>query len=185
MSERTSYQVGAYCSFEQLESRLLLSGTLGQQAIGLLAAPPAELTVSVVDSDGDGVPDGWESDNGLTVGLQDAFVDFNGNGLLNFEEWLRDSDPVATAYTAEGLAWAWEASSAKTIMDVEAADFDRDGKVDIATLSAAEAIGWNPVESMSEGRQHHSAIQLTNGTVLIAGGLNSSGILSDCELYVR
>lgn len=41
-----------------------------------------------VDSDGDGMADSWERSHGLTVGVNDAWQDHDGNGWANIEEFL-------------------------------------------------------------------------------------------------
>jgi hypothetical protein len=45
------------------------------------------------DSDGDGVPDGWEVVYGLNPCLNDAAWDSDGDGLSNYEEWVAGTDP--------------------------------------------------------------------------------------------
>jgi hypothetical protein len=46
-----------------------------------------------VDSDGDGMPDGWEQANGTLVGVADGHLDDDLDGLSNFEEYLSGTDP--------------------------------------------------------------------------------------------
>ena len=45
------------------------------------------------DSDNDGMPDAYEDDNGLTVGINDAELDLDGDGLCNICEYAFGSDP--------------------------------------------------------------------------------------------
>ncbi len=46
------------------------------------------------DSDNDGIPDSWESQNGLDPqDISDAELDFDGDGLTNFEEYQFGTDP--------------------------------------------------------------------------------------------
>lgn len=46
------------------------------------------------DTDGDGMPDGWEVEHGLNPDdAADASLDYNHNGLTNLEEYKRDYDP--------------------------------------------------------------------------------------------
>ena len=51
------------------------------------------LLVNSVDSDGDGMPDGWEVDNGTNPLLGDAVLDSDGDGFSNVEEYWAATDP--------------------------------------------------------------------------------------------
>jgi len=54
-----------------------------------------ELVVDGVlaDSDGDGMPDAWETANGLIVGVNDSAADPDGDGLPNLQEYQNSTDP--------------------------------------------------------------------------------------------
>ncbi|MBU1693485.1 MAG: thrombospondin type 3 repeat-containing protein [Verrucomicrobia bacterium] len=46
------------------------------------------------DVDGDGMPNTWEADNGLTpTNAADRDIDIEGDGLSNYEEYMADTDP--------------------------------------------------------------------------------------------
>jgi type VI secretion system Hcp family effector len=49
------------------------------------------------DSDNDGLPDAWETANGLTVGVNDADLDLDGDGFTNYEEYQLGTDPRSGA----------------------------------------------------------------------------------------
>jgi hypothetical protein len=61
--------------------------------IGLLSAP-AFLTI-VMDSDGDGLSDAWETAHGLnSMNPLDSADDQDGDGMLNWQEYIAGTDPT-------------------------------------------------------------------------------------------
>lgn len=46
-----------------------------------------------VDTDGDGIPDGWESFYGLNKDAADSGLDTDGDGLDNLHEYIAHTDP--------------------------------------------------------------------------------------------
>ena len=56
------------------------------------------------DSDGDGMPDWWESLHGLSNGLNDAAMDLDGDGLTNLGEYQNGTDPTATDMDGDGFS---------------------------------------------------------------------------------
>jgi hypothetical protein len=71
----------------------------------------ATVTITVEpDSDGDGLPDSWETSYGLDPnaadtdgnGVADPDEDPDGDGLTNLEEYLRGSDPTVASGTSGG-----------------------------------------------------------------------------------
>jgi len=62
-------------------------------AAGSVTSSVAMLTVILPDSDGDGMLDAWETANGLIVGVNDAALDPDHDGMSNLQEFLAHTDP--------------------------------------------------------------------------------------------
>ena len=61
------------------------------------------------DTDGDGMPDGWEVSFGLdALNPADATPDLNGDGLSNLDNYLTGTDPIDTDFDKDGLTNADE-----------------------------------------------------------------------------
>lgn len=60
------------------------------------------------DTDGDGLPDGWEVANNLApndaTGINGADGDPDGDGLRNFDEWCRQTNPNNSDTDGDGLS---------------------------------------------------------------------------------
>ncbi len=59
-----------------------------------------------VDWDGDGIPDDWEQAFGLDPTVNDADLDPDGDGLVNYQEYLRGSDPRDADSDGDGILMA-------------------------------------------------------------------------------
>jgi hypothetical protein len=60
---------------------------------GSATSQVAMLFVPSADTDGDGMPNGWEQDHGLNPFLDDANLDADADGMTNLAEYLAGTDP--------------------------------------------------------------------------------------------
>ncbi|WP_428820433.1 leucine-rich repeat domain-containing protein [Microbulbifer sp. MCCC 1A16149] len=89
--------------------------------------------VQVLDSDGDGIPDDWEAANGLDpYNGDDAWEDFDGDGLLNIDEYYTGTNPGVFDTDADGLSDGeeWNIGLDPLASNLDA-DQDNDGFLDL------------------------------------------------------
>ncbi len=55
------------------------------------------------DGDQDGMNDWWEKENGLALGLNDADLDPDGDGLTNVQEFQKDTNPNLVDTDSDGV----------------------------------------------------------------------------------
>lgn len=60
----------------------------------LLAWPPFEAGIPLLDTDDDGMPDHWEERYGLNPWFNDNSEDIDGDGYTNIEEYLNNTNPT-------------------------------------------------------------------------------------------
>lgn len=109
-------------------------GAAGPDANGFLGV--FELAVNAEpgpDTDGDGLPDTWETRYGLTVGVNDAGDDGDGDQLINSDEFAGGTDPGDPDTDADGLEDGAEIADHGT--DPLLADTDGDGLADGAEVN--------------------------------------------------
>ncbi|GEM_PF-911826 len=100
-----------------------------------------------LDGDGDGIPDEWEKANGLNPeDPADAKEDFDGDGLMNVDEYRNGTDPNNSDTDGDGITDGWEVENHLNPLDPSDAseDFDLDG---LANLEEFQ-MGTNPVSDV-------------------------------------
>ncbi|MCD6461756.1 MAG: Ig-like domain-containing protein [Thermoplasmata archaeon] len=85
---------------------------------------------TISDTDGDGMPDTWETDHGLDLrDPADANSDGDGDGLANLQEYENGTNPENADTDGDGMPDGWEISVSINPLDSSdgAADADGDG----------------------------------------------------------
>ena len=66
---------------------------------------------ALADSDGDGMPDGWETANNLNPSVNDCCYDPDGDGIPNLVEYQNWTDPhnaEAFSVSQYGITWTFD-----------------------------------------------------------------------------
>ncbi|MHC4499142.1 MAG: right-handed parallel beta-helix repeat-containing protein, partial [Planctomycetota bacterium] len=99
-----------------------------------------------VDTDGDGMPDDWELDNGLNPWQDDAEADLDGDGLINIYEYANGSRADNPDTDSDGLTDYEEVAQYGT--NPLSADSDSDGLTDFQEV---RDYGTNPLLADTDG----------------------------------
>ncbi len=102
----------------------------------------------IVDSDGDGMDDNWENNNGLVVGVDDSALDEDANGgpdgLTNFQEYNLGTDPQDSDTDNDGLL---------------------DGvETDTGTYVSPTDTGTNPLNTDTDGDSYPDGYEIEKGS---------------------
>ncbi len=111
------------------------------------------------DSDHDGMDDDWERKHGLIVGVNDAALDPDGDGLSNLQEFLQGTDPQNPDSDGDGLSDGDEVNTYHT--NPTSADTDSDGLSD-----GAEVNTWHtdPLKADTDGDHFPDGMEISLGT---------------------
>ncbi|MEN9974771.1 MAG: hypothetical protein RLZZ282_777 [Verrucomicrobiota bacterium] len=82
-----------YVALNQVASTTLTANDGGGNSV---TSPPITV-LDGTDSDGDGMPDVWETTNELSVGTNDAALDKDGDGIGNAAEWIAGTKPLSAS----------------------------------------------------------------------------------------
>ena len=140
-----------------------------------------QIVDSILDSDGDGMPDWFEVMNKLRPNFNDAALDPDGEGLSNLNEFTRGTDSNKADTDGDGLSDAVETntgiylSATNTGSNPLMADTDGDGLNDGAEVTALPAaLNPNLADSDGDGRsdgnelaQHRDPLGFNSSTFLM------------------
>lgn len=112
---------------------------LGQLKMVFAFPIPIIPTTTVIDSDGDGLPDTWEIANFGNLS-RDGSGDFDGDGLLDKDEYAKRTDPTKSDSDGDGISDKVEvAANLNPLANDGALDSDNDGVPNDQDLDPANA----------------------------------------------
>ena len=138
-------------------------GEDGLPALGFPPDPTADYSnPCVADTDGDGLPDGYEVDNACLSPINKDLGDFDLEGLSNVDEFLGGTDPCAQDTDADGMLdnfeWYYGGFTGQpscllpTVADA-GGDYDGDGVSNLTEYKGkdgvAAGVGWPPTGDFS------------------------------------
>jgi hypothetical protein len=119
--------------------------------------PPAPV---VRDSDHDGMPDRWETANGLNPHRNDAAADADRDKLSNRAEHTAGTSPRRADSDRDGMPDGWEVSNhLNPLRDDAAADPDSDGLTNVEELKLRD----NPRQADSDHDGTHDGAEDSDG----------------------
>jgi|GEM_PF-1801136 len=86
---------------------------------------------SLTDSDSDGMPDGWEVRNGFDPRVNDAGGDFDGDGLTNGQEFAAGTNPRLYSTGANETPDGFWLANSLSPLTASTTDTDGDGRSDV------------------------------------------------------
>jgi hypothetical protein len=100
------------------------------------------------DTDGDGMPDGWEVNHGLNPLTNDAGADPDHDGLTNLQEYQHHTNPQLADTDGDGMPDGWEVNHGLDPLANDAgADPDNDGLTNLQEYQH----GTNPQVADTDG----------------------------------
>jgi hypothetical protein len=134
---------------------------------------------NVADTDKDGMPDGWEFDNGLNPLSDDSRADSDNDGILNVDEYSEGTNPNNSDSDGDGMSDSWElVNGLDPLINDAAIDSDGDGISNIDELNA----GTDPSNTDTDGDGISNADELTNGSQLNVANATIE-FVSDADIY--
>lgn len=121
-----------------------------------------QIARATTDTDGDGMPNVWETANGTNPNVNDAALDPDADGATNLQEFQRSSNPQVADTDGDGLKDGVETltgtwvSATNTGTDPTKADTDRDGLADGVESNSGVFVdaanpGSNPNKADTDG----------------------------------
>jgi len=121
---------------------------------------PALTLVAPQDTDLDGMPDAWETANGLIVGVDDSAGNGDSDGLSNLEEYELGTDPGDADSDGDGLSDGSEVNTHGTL--ATEFDTDRDDRSDGDEVNGPTVT--DPLDADSDDDGVKDGVETANGT---------------------
>jgi hypothetical protein len=112
-----------------------------------------------IDTDNDGMDDNWELEHGLKVGINDAALDADSDGLTNLQEYLAGTDPQKADTDGDGLTDGDEVNKYHT--DPLNPDSDSDGLSDGDEVNKYHT---NPLQQDTDGDGFFDGLEVKLGS---------------------
>ncbi len=114
------------------------------------------------DTDGDGLPDGWEVAFDLNPRQNDASLDIDGDGLTNLDEYQHGTNPTVADTDADGMPDGWEVTYGlnPTNSSDASMDLDSDGVSNVREFW----FGTDPTNPDTDGDGYDDGVEVRYGT---------------------
>ena len=134
------------------------------------------------DTDGDGMPDEWETRYGLNPSVNDAGEDLDADGLTNLDEYQRGTKPNKVDTDNDGMNDGWEVRyGLNPLVNDAYSDQDADGLKNIEEY----ALGTHPNNADTDGDGMPDGWEVRYGLNPLAndaaGDLDSDGLTNLAE----
>ncbi len=167
-------------SMTEVRNHVLNSGVADPRYDGLVASGSrVRIELPVVDTDGDGMTDRWETRFGLDpLDPGDAALDADADGLTNLEEFLATTHPDNADTDGDALSDFDELNVYGS--DPKMTDTDEDG---IGDFDETQTYGTNPASADSDGDGWNDFDEINiSGTDPLDADMDGDGLLDGFEL---